>query len=186
MIRGYYKFAVLSDELKTLNKIRSKARLDCILSAGDYLGLTNFVNKKGVMYLYKTPSKEIVEANSKRTAEWTLNNGDLNFSSIYVEDFDFLEFAYGYPNAKPRLGNGEPNPLYPFRNDGYLFIINKDYTEIEVLILVDARNHISSYYQHLIDGFFDTEIQRLRAAAKPFYSYIGLDSVYSISVIDDK
>ena len=106
-------------------------------------------------------------------------NSSLNFSSIYIEDFDFLEYGYGYPNAKPRLNNGEPNPLHPFKNDGYLFIINKDYTEIEVLILVDGRNLISHYYQHLIDGFFDTEIQRLRLEAKPFYAYIGLDSANS-------
>ncbi|MFN5629398.1 MAG: hypothetical protein ACK48W_08935 [Bacteroidota bacterium] len=179
MIVGYYKLVALSDEVKALNKIRSKARLDCIASAGNYKGLTNFVNKQGQLSFYKTPCREFIEANSKRVAEWSLTNSSLNFSSIYIEDFDFLEYGYGYPNAKPRLSNGEPNPLHPFKNDGYLFIVNKDYTQIEVLILADGRNLISHYYQHLIDGYFDAEIQRLRLEARPYFEYIGFESAYS-------
>jgi hypothetical protein len=179
MIVGYYKLVALSDEVKALNKIRSKARLECIASTGNYKGLTNFVNKQGQLFFYKTPCREFIEANSKRVAEWSLTNSSLNFSSIYIEDFDFLEYGYGYPNAKPRLSNGEPNPLYPFKNDGYLFIVNKDYTQIEVLILADGRNLISHYYQHLIDGYFDAEIQRLRLEARPYFEYIGFESAYS-------
>ncbi|MCZ2101283.1 MAG: hypothetical protein LC107_07080 [Chitinophagales bacterium] len=179
MIAGYYKLVALTDEVKAQNKIKSKARLDCISFAGTYKGLTNFVNKQGQLFFYKTPCREFVEAQSKRTAEWSLTNSSLNFSSIYIEDFDFLEYGYGYPNAKPRLSNGEPNPLHPFKNDGYLFITNKDYTQIEVLIISDGRNLISHYYQHLIDGYFDGEIQRLRADAKPFYEYIGFENANS-------
>lgn len=173
MIVGYYKLVCLPDEVKAQNKIRSKARLDCIAFAGNYKGLTNFVNKQGQLFFYKTPCKEFIEAQTKRLAEWSLTNG-LNFSSIYIEDFDVLEYGYGYPNANLRLKNGDLNPLHSFRNDGYLFIVNKDYTEIEVLVLQDGRNLISHYYQHLIDGFFDAEIQRLRTEAKPFFNYIGL------------
>jgi len=179
MIAGYYKLVALPDEVKTQNKIRSKARLDCIAYAGNYKGLTNFVNKQGQLFFYKTPCREFIEAQTKRVAEWSLTNSSLNFSSIYIEDFDFLEYGYGYPNAKPRLSNGEPNPLHPFKNDGYLFIVNKDYTEIEILILPDGRNLISHYYQHLIDGYFDAEIQRLRAEAKPYFEYIGFESANS-------
>ena len=179
MLGGYYKLVVLPDEVKAENKIKSKARLDCISYAGPYKGLTNFVNKQGQLFFYKTPCREFIEANSKRVAEWSLTNGSLNFSSIYIEDFDCLEYGYGYPNAKPRLSNGDSNPLFPFKNDGYLFILNKDYSQIEIFIIPDGRNLISHYYQHLIDGFFDIEIQRLRADSKPFYLYIGLDSANS-------
>ena len=55
MIAGYYKLVALSDEVKGLNKIKSKARLDCIAFAGNYKGLTNFVNKLGQLFFYKTP-----------------------------------------------------------------------------------------------------------------------------------
>ena len=159
MIKAYFKLMILPDEVRANNKIKSKARMDCVLFTdlvtGKYKGLTNFVNHKGQLFFYKTPCRDFVSADSKRIAEWSLTNSGLNFSSIYIEDMDCQEFGYGYPNAKMLLSNGSQNPLFPFRNDGYLFIVNKDYSEIEILIIPDGRNLISSYYQKLIDGGFD-------------------------------
>ncbi|MCA6442323.1 MAG: hypothetical protein ACK5QC_15235 [Bacteroidota bacterium] len=177
MITALYKFVVLPEIIREQNKIRSKARLDCISYSGAYDGLTFFVNKQNHLALYKVPAKEIVNANSKRIAEWTLTNNNLNFSSIYIEDFECPELGYGCPNKKPFIGKDKkPNPLFKYANDGYLFIINKDYTEIEVLIIVDGRNLISYYYQNLIDGNFDSELIELRKQAKPFFNYLGLNT----------
>jgi hypothetical protein len=177
MIGAYYKLAILPDEVKAANKIKSKARLDCIsiadMVAGNYKGLTNFVNSKGQLFFYKTACRDFVNTDNKRLAEWSLTN-NLNFSSIYIDDLDFPEIGYGYPNAKRFLSNGSPNPLFEYRNDGYLFLINKDYSEIELLIIPDGRNLISSYYQKLIDGGFDDELRQLRKQAKAFYQYDGL------------
>jgi hypothetical protein len=180
MIGAYYKLATLPDEVKAAHKIRSKARLDCIvftdMVAGGYKGLTFFVNDKrhkGQLFFYKTSCRDFVNTDSKRLAEWSLVNG-VNFSSIYIDDIDFPEIGYGYPNANRLLTNGSPNPLFEFRNDGYLFLIKKDYSEIELLVIPDGRNLISSYYQKLIDGGFDDEIRQLRQPAKPFYQYDGL------------
>lgn len=36
----FFKFRALPDEVKALNKIRSKERLDCVAHSGDYEGLT--------------------------------------------------------------------------------------------------------------------------------------------------
>jgi hypothetical protein len=178
MIGAYYKLATLPDEVRAANKIRSKARLDCIsftdMVAGNYKGLTNFVNHKGQLFFYKTPCRDFVNTDTKRLAEWSLTNGSLNFSSIYIDDLDCPEIGYGYPNANRLLFNGSQNPLFEFRNDGYLFLINKDYSEIELLIIPDSRNLISSYYQKLIDGGFDDELASLRNEAKKFYQYEGL------------
>lgn len=174
MITNYFKFVMLSDTVKTSHKIKSKARLDCISFAGNYQGLTNFVNSKGQLFFYKTPARDFVNTDSKRLAEWSLTNSSLNLSSIYIEDMDCPEIGYGYPNAKRLLSNGSENPLFPFRNDGYLFIINRDYSEIELLIIPDGRNLISSYYQKMIDGGFDDEIRELKKQAKTFYRYDGI------------
>ena len=178
MIGAYYKLAILPDEVRAANKIRSKARLDCISFtdrvAGGYKGLTNFVNSKGQLFFYKTPCRDFVNTDSKRLAEWSLTGNGLNFSSIYIDDLDCPEIGYGYPNASRLLSNGSINPLFEFRNDGYLFLINKDYSEIELLIIPDGRNLISSYYQKLIDGGFDDELASLRKEAKKFYQYEGL------------
>ena len=177
MIATYYKLVLLPDEVRASNKIRSKARLDCITYAdtltGNYQGLTNFVNSKGQLFFYKTSCRDFVSTDSKRLAEWSLTNNSLNFSSIYIEDMDYPEIGYGYPNAKRLLSNGSQNPLFPFRNDGYLFNINKDYSEIELFIIPDGRNMISSYYQKFIDGGFEDEVRQLREQAKTFFNYEG-------------
>ena len=181
MIGAYFKLATLPDDVRAANKIRSKARLDCTsftdMVAGGYKGLTFFVNDKrhkGQLFFYKTPCRDFVNTDSKRLAEWSLTGNGLNFSSIYIDDTDFPEIGYGYPNANRLLSKGSKNPLFEFRNDGYLFLINKDYSEIELLIIPDGRNLISSYYQKLIDGGFDDELKNLRQQAKDFYKYEGL------------
>lgn len=175
MIKAFFKVAVLPDDVRAANKIRSKARLDCIshadLVAGRYKGLTKFVNHKGQLFFYKTPCRDFVNTDSKRLAEWSLTGNGLNFSSIYIDDLEFPEIGYGYPNANRLLKDGSQNPLFEFRNDGYLFLMNKDYSEIEILVIPDGRNLISSYYQKLIDGGFDDDIQALRHQAKTFYHY---------------
>jgi len=179
MIAAYCKLQSLPDEARAANKIRSKARLDCTAFIdrvqGGYKGLEAFRNSKGQLAFYKTPARDIVEAHSKRIAEWVLSDGKLNLSSLYVEDFEFSQYAYGYPNANPFIGKErKPNPLFPFRNDGYLFIVNADYSQIELLIFQEARNLIHSHYQRLIDGAFDEDLQRCRDEAKPYFNYLGL------------
>ncbi len=183
MIGAYYKLAMLPDEVKASNKIRSKARLDCIYFTGNYQGLTNFVNPKGQLFLYKTACNNFVNTDSKRLSEWSLTHSSINFSSIYIEDIDYPQIGYGYPNAKRLLSNGKANPLFQYRNDGYLFLVNKDYSEIELLIIPDGRNLMGSYYQKMIDGGFDDEIRDLRKQAKPFYNYEGLSysKVFSLT-----
>ncbi len=174
-IVAYYKFIALPDEVKKVHKIRSNARLDCIKFYPQISivsnGLTNFVNAKGHLALFKIPARSIVNTHSKRIAEWSLTNNSLNFSSIYIEDIEFPEIGYGYPNAKRLLGNGKLNPLFKNRNDGYLFLMNYDYSEIELFIIPDGRNLINLYYQKMIDGDFDQEIKKLRNQARPFFNY---------------
>ncbi|WP_187262632.1 hypothetical protein [Pontibacter beigongshangensis] len=173
MIATYYLFECLPDDIKAKHGIKAKSRLDCTAFANPtgYTGLKDFVNNKGQMYLYKLPAREFIKANSKRLSEWALSNGKLNLSSIYFEDTDFPEYGYGYPNANRLLSNREPNPLFPFRNDCYLFIANADLTRVEVLVFINGRNLVTAYYPNLIDGHLDKELQSLRAQAKPFYNY---------------
>jgi len=164
----------LSSEVKASNKIRSSKRLDCTLFANEsnYQGFKPFYNEGGKFYVYKTSCDNFIHTDRKRLAEWSLTGNSLNLSSIYIDDFDFPEYAYGYPNDKKYLSNGKENPLFPFRNDAYLFILNKDYSVIEILVIPDARNEIQYYYQLLIDGKLDFELNRLRQSYKVFYHYL--------------
>lgn len=177
MKAAYYRLIQLPEDTKEANKIRSKKRLDCIAfndQIGNYKGLTNFVNSKGQLFLYKTECRQFVETDSKRIAEWSLTGNGLNLSSIYIEDLEFSEIGYGYPNANRLLKDGSNNPMFEFRNDGYLFLLNKDFSEIEIIIIPDARNMISSHYQKLIDGGYDDQIREMKKQAIPFYQYEGL------------
>jgi len=183
MIAGYYKLETLQDEVKAQNKIKTGAivpRLDCTAHAGNYKGLEAFINQKGQMFFYLTPCREVIETNAKRYAEYCLTGGkSLNFGSLY-KFIDYPNFAYSYPNKKPFIGaKREPNPLYQFGNDLYLIIKAPDYSTFEILIFEGGRNLAEHYLQSLIDGDFDTEIQNLRAEAKPMFEYIGLNSANS-------
>ena len=108
---------------------------------------------------------------AKRVPEWSLTQSSLNLTSLYIQDFDNPQFAYGYPNASHRLSNGSENPLYEYRSDGYLFILSDDLEQVELIVLPEQRNLISSWYQLLIDGELEEDISRLRQNAKPFFEY---------------
>ena len=166
---------ILSSEVKTANKIRSNNRLDCTLFVDEinYQGFKPFYNEDGKFFVYKTQCDNFIQADRRRIAEWSLTSNSLNLSSIYIDDFDFPEFAYGYPNDKMYLSNGKVNPLFSFRNDAYLFIMNKDYTVIEILVIPDERHQIQYYYQLLIDGKLDFELNRIRQSYKVFHQYFG-------------
>ena len=155
MIGAYFKLQDLPGDTRAKHKIRSKTRLDCT-GFVDWIGikgLEKFVNHKGQMYFYKTPARDVVKADSKRQADICLTNGD-NFSSLYFEDLDYKQYAYG-----------------DFSNDGLLFIVNEDYSYIEILIIPNGKNLIKGYYQKLIDGDFDEVIKRMREQAVPFFNY---------------
>lgn len=169
----YYRFKTLPELIRKQNGIRSKVRLDCIEFVNEqaYKGIEFLKNSKGMIYLNKTQVRKFISADSRRLAEWSLTNGSLNLSSLFIEDLEYPDLAYGYPNSKKQLSNGLENPFYEFRTDGYLFITNEDLTEVELIVIPDSRNLIGTYYQLLIDGELDEEIDRLRKAVKPFFDY---------------
>ncbi|HRZ42181.1 MAG TPA: hypothetical protein P5228_05710 [Bacteroidales bacterium] len=176
MIKAYYLFQCLPEPMRKANGIKSKARLDCIRFVDKmpegYKGLEPFQNHKGQLFFYKTPAHSFINAETRRISEWSLTNNSLNLSSIYIEDTDYPQFGYGYPNANRILSTGLPNPLYAYHQDAYLFICNEDYTRIELMVVPAGRNLVSAYYQKLIDGGFDVEIQRMRSIAVTFYPYL--------------
>jgi hypothetical protein len=179
MIKGYFKFIVLPEEVRKQHKIRSLSRIDCIAYTDTGLqelnGLTNFVNKKQQLAFYRTPAGEFVKANSSRIAQWALTGNELNFSSLFMLA-QFPQFAWGCPNSKVKLKGGGENPMAAFKSDGYLFLINSDFSEIEVLILPHCAHIIELLFQQLLDGNFDEQIELMRRQAKPFFNYSSPNS----------
>lgn len=179
LIDSYYKIVLLPDEVKAQNKIKVGAkipRFDCIKKNGNYNSLQPFVSIKGQLYFYKTPAEKIVQANLKRLAEFCLTGGrDLNFGSLYQYP-NSPNFAFSYPNNNKLLFGNKENPLFPFSNDLYLLIINSEFTEIEILVLKGKRNFAELYYQKLINGELNEELEQHRKEATTFFSYVGYDN----------
>jgi hypothetical protein len=171
----YYRLQRLPEAIKAAFKIRATKRLDCTYFTDEtesgYKGLEPFLNHKGMLFFFLTEGRQFVTAKAKRVAEWSLTNRSMNLSSLYIEDFENPEYAYGYPNASQKLSNGSENPMYAYRSDGYLFILSDHLEQIELIVLPDQRNMISDWYQLLIDNELEQEIKRLRQNAKPFFDY---------------
>lgn len=171
MIDYYYRFEKLPPDIKARHGINSKTRIDCTGFTGDYPGFKFMKNKKGQMFFYLVEAREFVKSESRRRADWALAWGSVNLTSLYFEDLDFPQYAYGYPNGNRKLRNGEPNPLFPFYQDAFLFSVSEDFSILEALVIVGARNLITAHYQQVIDGQYTEEIQSLRGKAKPFWPY---------------
>ena len=103
-------------------------------------------------------------------SEVALTQSGFNFSSIIYE-CDGCNIGYGYPNPKYRLSNSQLNPLYKNRNDGYIFIHNEEYSEVELLVFPDKKDLIDSIYNHIIDGHYDEQLEYIQVGAKVFYDY---------------
>ena len=174
----YFKFQELTPEIRLNNKLKPDTvnRLDCVsanIPNNDYRGLTFFVNRKEQLFFYKTKADAISKADLKRQAVWMLTNRSINLSSMYIDIPEHPNFAYGNPPHRQMLGKAKnkPNPLFAFKNDLYLFIINSDYTVIELLVIPEQKNLWNHYYFKLIQGGFNDAIQKLRKDASTFFDY---------------
>lgn len=175
-IIALYTFELLSEDTRKANKIRSSKRLDCVsyvdLTDSGYRGLDAFRNKSNQMCLTKTDSSFFVKKVPKQLAQWCLVGNGVNLSSVYYYDITNHNMAYGFPSQGKSFGNGKTNPLYEFRNDAYLFIVDDDFTRLEVVVIKDARNILPSCCQMLFDGKLDSVLSKLRSQQIEYYNYI--------------
>ena len=173
MIAAYYKLSILSDDLKAANKIKVGAktpRYDCIEFIGAYEGINPFVNPKGMFKLSYADSNDVVNTDKRRVGEFALVGGkSLTFSSLY--SIEGSNFYYGYPNGKPFLKDGRQNPLIQYRNDLYVFVIDKDFAQIELLVLPNQKGYALELFQSFTEGDFDDDLEKLKNNSNTFFSY---------------
>jgi hypothetical protein len=172
----YLKLKELPIDVRINNNLKpeTKNRLDCILFNGKGLrGFDFFSNNKGQLFFYKSPAKDIIKSDLKRKAVWMLTSRNVNISSMYIDIPEHPQYAYGNPPYSQMLGSkkDKPNPFYLYRNDLYLFLINSDYSEIEIIIIPEQKNLWNTYYFKLIHGEFSEQIELLKKDSKPFFDY---------------
>lgn len=153
MIGGYFKLD------KDLTK---KGKYVCTKIVGSYKGLEYFRNRRGEIVLFLSEARSFVNANPKRQAQWALVN-KINFSSIFTFNNENQGFIIGYGNPnKSEIVKGKPNPLALYKNDLYLFLVSKDLLTIEILIIPEGINHSIHYFNELLTGKYDFEIEGFR------------------------
>ena len=88
LFSAYMKFEQLPDEVKTLHKIKTGAkipRFDLTRLAGYYKPLESLKNKKGQIILYLNETRGIIDSPDQRRADRFLMGKDsLNFSSVFL------------------------------------------------------------------------------------------------------
>lgn len=179
MFDCYLKMQQLPDEVKSANGIKPGAkipRLDCVAMAGYYEGLEPLISSKGQLKFYLSQTRGIINSSDQRRAGYFLmGDRSINFSSIFQQKFDIGDqnkcFSYGEPNSNKTLKNGQPNPMADYCNDGYLFIHDSNFTELEILIKTDGRFLISGFLKMLANGSYDEALQAMREQAKPIFNY---------------
>lgn len=75
---------------------------------------------------------------------------------------DSMTVASGEPCADAKLKNGKDNPLFQWRNDGFLFLFSEDKATLEVIVITGGRAFIDAYRQQLAAGGFDSWLEGTR------------------------
>lgn len=177
---AYIRLEQLPDEVKQKNgcKCGKTPRYDVTATTGYHKPLEALKNGKGMVYLYLNDTRGIIDSPERRRADRFLmgkRKGDsVNVSSVYLlqtaAEGGSL-FGFGNPNGKPKLSNGNPNPFFECRSDGYLFIISPDWRLIEWLIIPDGLCTIQGNAKALADGIYNRELETVRERAKTFFDY---------------
>lgn len=84
-------------------------------------------------------------------------------------------YAYGYPlSTQTYSSKNRPNPLYPCKSDGFLFLVSEPGEQggvtpkaIEMLVLTGAKSLVAAFCKMLAVGGFDEALRQLREQAQP-------------------
>ena len=145
---------ILTDYYKGIKDPTKKTRFDIVNSTCSYgLFEKQLVNKKqpnaGGLSFYLVDRPGHFSGRWQRRTDKAITKADWSISSIIVPD----------PNNLIGYGDLKDNP------DALLFLINKDWTEIEIFIARGQKNNQLNLYQLCVDGELDDEINALREIA---------------------
>ena len=168
-IKYYAKFSYDQKSGKTPKYTMEKA-------AGYYPEINALSGKNGRVNLYLMTKREGQSVDAPAMSLQAVKNG-LNLTGLkdYYIGGEISGIAYGYPPQEPTFSaRGKANPLYPCKNDGYLFIF--DFSgkregeaikpiSFEMVVIDGGKVLISAYAKMLQIGGFDEAIKALRGQA---------------------
>ena len=71
----------------------------------------------------------------------------------------------GEPSQLEVLRTKDRNPLFEEKDDGFIFIIDRDFRFVEIFVIADGRPMIDAYRKGFTLGKFDNELKLMREAA---------------------
>jgi hypothetical protein len=184
----YLKIAVLPSDVRARNGINTETncRYDGISQTGDYPPFELIKNHKGMLFFNLCNSDGTINSSDKRRADtWLQCTGGKygNLSSIYTLELGTdIIIAYGNPSDKQYfkpttqfLKDGtinqkqKPNHFFNYKNDGFVFLIKNDWSEIEIIVISNGKNIIQSVAKKVADKEFEDELTALRIIAMPIF-----------------
>lgn len=154
---------------------RKTPRFDLRRYNGFWTGFERIKTKKGEVYLNlipsdKNPNRKTDGAVMEYYAQMRPQSckSSFNLSGLrLMQDMEGKQWiCSGEPSTEIRLRTGDPNPLYDERNDGFVFILDKDFQWLELWVITDQRLLIDGYRKAFELGTYDAALQTIRNTAK--------------------
>lgn len=144
-ITDYYK-------MKEIKVVKSH-RFDCTASTGEYEPFEAIAQRgrDKRFFFYYSGVPDTFSADAKRKADRAITNTN-SISSVFIPDLD-----------TPLIGFGDVADT----NDALLFLFGEDYKQVEVFVARGLKHNVKQLFALFVDGELDTEIEQLRAEAKP-------------------
>ena len=71
----------------------------------------------------------------------------------------------GEPSQKEVLRTGDKNPLFEERNDGFIFVVGRQFDYVELYVVADGRPFVDAYRKAVALGKYDSELNLMRETA---------------------
>lgn len=154
---------------------RKTPRFDLCKFNGFWTGFDHLKTKKGEVYLNLIPS----DKNRNRRTDGAVMEyyaqmrpkeckSSFNLSGLrLMQDTEEKQFVCsGEPSTEIKLRTGDYNPLFEERNDGFVFILDKDLQWLELWVITDQRLLIDGYRKAFELGTYDAALDTIRNTAK--------------------
>lgn len=148
---------------------RKIPRYDVVAQAGYWEGWNACTSPAGQLYFTLVPNDRNPSYKHEATTP-TLNlqahpkGMCLNLTGLRFAP-DSTTVASGEPCADAKLKNGKDNPLYQWRNDGFLFLFSDDKATLEIIVITAGRAFVDAYRQQLATGGFNDWLSETRKNA---------------------
>lgn len=141
---------------------------------GNYAPMDELKGKNGMISMYLLPKREVQPSNCPPMHLQAKSSLNLTGLKDYFVDGKLSGYAYGYPLSSQTYGkDNKPNPFYPNREDGFLFLVHQDKEAstpaerqrpdyIEMIVLQGCKVLIGSYCKQLVVGGFAEALEVLR------------------------